>query len=59
MQTSNTKPSYSRKLGKYPDCGHAPVASILYGMPDISDGLFEQEQRGKVIVGGGVIELDQ
>jgi hypothetical protein len=50
---------YARKPRKCPNCGHAPVASILYGMPNISDELFEKEQRGEVIFGGCVIELDQ
>jgi ribosomal protein L37AE/L43A len=59
MQTSNTKSSYSRKLRKCPDCGHALVASILYGMPDISDELFEKVERNEVMFGGCVIELDQ
>jgi hypothetical protein len=49
---------YARKPRKCPNCGHAPVASILYGMPNISDELFEKEQRGEVIFGGCVIELD-
>jgi hypothetical protein len=51
--------TYVRKPRKCPDCGHAPVASILYGEPSISDELFEKEQRGEVIFGGCVIELDQ
>jgi hypothetical protein len=53
------KTSYARKPRKCPDCDHAPVASILYGEPSISDELFEKEQRGEVIFGGCVIEPDQ
>jgi hypothetical protein len=59
MQTSNTKSSYSRKLRECPDCGHAPVASIFYGMPDISDELFEKNNVVRLSLGGCVIELDQ
>jgi len=50
---------YSRKPRKCPSCGHTPVASILYGMPGISDELFEKVERGEVIFGGCVIEPDQ
>jgi YgiT-type zinc finger domain-containing protein len=53
------KTSYARKPRKCPSCGHTPIASILYGMPNISDELFEKERRGEVIFGGCVIELDQ
>jgi hypothetical protein len=53
------KTSYARKPKKCPSCSHTPVASILYGMPSISDELFEKEERGEVIFGGCVIERDQ
>ena len=53
------KTSYARKPRKCPNCGRAPVVSILYGEPSISDELFEKEQRGEVIFGGCVIEPGQ
>lgn len=56
---AQVKASYSRKPRKCPRCGHKPVASILYGMPIPSRELFEKEERGEVILGGCVIELDQ
>lgn len=49
---------YARKPRKCPDCGAAPVASILYGMPRLTAKLIKQEQRGEVVFGGCVIEVD-
>ncbi|MCE8525781.1 hypothetical protein KBY23_10955 [Ruegeria pomeroyi] len=50
--------SYARKPRKCPNCGAAPVASILYGMPNLSSKLMEKERRGEVVFGGCVIEMD-
>lgn len=53
-----TKASYARRPRKCPNCGAAPVASILYGMPRLSRELMEKEERGEVVFGGCVIEID-
>lgn len=58
MQTSRSKASYRRKPRKCPNCGSATAASILYGMPNPSEELIKKEQRGEIVFGGCVIELD-
>lgn len=50
--------TYKRKPKKCPNCGAAPVASILYGIPSISAELLAKEERGEVVFGGCVIEVD-
>jgi len=53
------KTNHARKPRKCPSCSYTPVASIIYGMPSISDELFEKEKRGELIFGGCVIEENQ
>lgn len=38
-----------------PKCGHAPVAVILYGLPDDSEKLERQLKTGELVLGGCVI----
>jgi len=40
---------------KCPTCGR-PTVPIVYGMP--GPGLFEEAERGAVVLGGCVIEFD-
>ena len=50
--------NYARKPRRCPNCGAAPLASVIYGMPGLSSDLIEKEERGEVVFGGCVIELD-
>lgn len=41
-----------------PACGHAPVASILYGTLRLNEGLQRKIREGRVTVGGRYIRED-
>ena len=38
---------------KCPNCGHSPVAEILWGMPAFSKKLEKDVEAGRVTEGGG------
>ena len=48
----------SRKPETCPNCGHKPVAQILYGLPDFSPELDEELKAGTVSLGGCCITDD-
>ena len=50
MQTY--RKSYKRKPRKCPECGHIPVANIMYGMPIMDKKLEENLANGVVSLGG-------
>ena len=41
-----------------PCCGHAPVAVILYGLPNFSETLKKALADGTVVLGGCVVSRD-
>jgi len=46
-----------RKPRKCPRCGAAPVASILFGMPNMTPELKQKITEGKIILGGCCMEV--
>ncbi len=42
----------AQKPSKCPECGKAPLASILYGMPAFDEGLEQKMNEGRVTLGG-------
>lgn len=57
--TPSFRTNYSRKPRKCPNCGVTPIASIIYGMPILSEELMEKEGRGEIVFGGCMIETNQ
>ncbi|MGB1110563.1 MAG: hypothetical protein ACPG4N_09420 [Gammaproteobacteria bacterium] len=47
-----------RKPGKCPSCGHAPMASILYGLPRFNEELSQKIEAGRVTLGGCMVSED-
>jgi ribosomal protein S27AE len=48
----------AKKPRKCPACGHAPMASILYGEPAFDERLERELAEGKVSLGGCCDEMD-
>lgn len=48
----------SRKPAKCPACGHTPVATILWGLPDFDPELEAALKAGTVALGGCCISDD-
>jgi hypothetical protein len=48
----------SRKPRECPACGHAPLASILYGEPAFSERLARELHEGRTTLGGCCEEID-
>ncbi len=48
----------ARKPKKCPECGKAPLASILYGMPIFSEALEQKSNEGRITFGGCCITDD-
>ena len=46
------------KPRKCPKCGHTPVGTILWGMPDMDPKLQQSMEEGKTIIGGCCIGFD-
>lgn len=46
----------SRKPLKCPQCGHRPVGTILYGLPDFSEELQAELRDGRTVLGGCCVE---
>lgn len=49
---------YRRKPRKCPACGHAPLATILYGMPMFNEKLEQDIEAGKIVIGGCCVSMD-
>lgn len=47
-----------QKPRKCPQCKHAPVATILYGMPAYDDELTQAMEEGRISLGGCLIGFD-
>ncbi len=47
-----------RKPRRCPQCGHYPVASILYGMPAYDDELKRKIEEGRIAIGGCIESPD-
>ena len=43
---------YTKKPRKCPECGHSPLASILYGEPSFSEQLQRELNEGRTTLGG-------
>lgn len=41
-----------RKPIKCPTCGKSPVATILYGMPNLNEELQQKLDEGRTVIGG-------
>ena len=48
----------TRRPRKCPNCGHSPVGTILWGMPDFSIKLQASMESGEVIIGGCCCGID-
>lgn len=48
----------SEKPDECPNCGHTPVAEILWGMPAYSEQLRAEEQAGRIVFGGCCVSDD-
>jgi DNA-directed RNA polymerase subunit RPC12/RpoP len=48
----------SRKPGKCPNCGHSPLANILYGYIGIDDDLRKKLDEGRIVLGGCCVTGD-
>ena len=53
-----TRIRQSKKPRKCPQCGHAPLASILYGSVRFSDDLERKLKKGTIVLGGCLIGMD-
>lgn len=51
----NEQKIFAQKPKKCPQCGHAPVARILYGLPNLTPELQASLDDGSVVIGGCVI----
>lgn len=48
----------TRKPRKCPECGHSPLASILYGLPSFDEALERAMHEGRITIGGCCIGHD-
>jgi len=49
----------SEKPAQCPQCGHGPLADIIYGFPIIDDDLIKRWNEGSIVIGGCVITGDE
>lgn len=47
-----------RRPVKCPQCGHRPVAEILYGMPTMDADLENEIKEGRITIGGCGLTFD-
>jgi len=52
MTNPSTRLERAQKPRKCPECGHAPLASILYGMPAFTEELSHKMDEGRITLGG-------
>lgn len=48
----------STKPRRCPNCGHSPLASILYGYIGIDDGVDKKVEEGRIVFGGCCVSDD-
>ncbi len=58
MELAHIRIECDKKPKKCPGCGHSPMASILYGMPMMSEELQRKIDKGLVEIGGCCITMD-
>ena len=59
MNNPSGRVERAQKPRKCPQCGQAPLASILYGMPAFDGELEREMKEGRITLGGcGVSEDD-
>lgn len=58
IQMSEPHPTFDKKPEACPDCGHSPLADILYGLPDGSDELKRDLKAGLITLGGCCVSVD-
>ncbi len=58
MSDAMPRVEMERQPRKCPTCGHSPVASILYGKPAFTESLRRKIRRGRVALGGCVMDAD-
>ncbi len=49
---------FAKKPRACPSCGHTPIASIMYGMPALSDTLNRDLNEGRIVLGGCCVSDD-
>lgn len=49
----------SGKPHSCPACGHQPVASLLFGLPDMSDDLKRDVEQERIVLGGCCVTGDE
>ncbi|NCC24601.1 MAG: hypothetical protein EOM25_05275 [Deltaproteobacteria bacterium] len=58
MSNTSTRVERAQKPRKCPECGQAPLASILYGMPAFNKELERKMNEGRITLGGCCIRDD-
>lgn len=58
MSNTSTRVERAQKPRKCPECGQAPLASILYGMPAFDEELERKMDEGRITLGGCCISDD-
>ena len=58
MAKLSDRKELAKKPKKCPSCGAIPVATILYGLPAMSEKLEEDMKSGRVSLGGCCISDD-
>ena len=58
MTNTSTRVERAQKPRKCPECGQAPLASILYGMPAFDEELERKMNEGRITLGGCCVSDD-
>jgi len=58
MSNPSTRVERAQKPRKCPECGQAPLASILYGMPAFDEELERKMNEGRITLGGCCVSND-
>lgn len=58
MTNTSTRVERAQKPRKCPECGQAPLASILYGMPAFDEELEQKMNEGRITLGGCCVSDD-
>ena len=58
MTNTSTRVERAQKPRKCPECGQAPLASILYGMPAFDEELERKMNEGRITLGDCCVSDD-
>lgn len=58
MSNTSTRVERAQKPRKCPECGQAPLASILYGMPAFDEELERKMNEGRITLDGCCVSDD-